>query len=157
MRSGLPRTTSTAFSHYTPLIFPQMPLKSNTSVKHSPLATVNVNATGPPAFPNKGFELLELPLELIMEILSHFAHVPISTGRTYALRALSQTCRSWRNLFLPLLWERLESCCSVMDVDSGNRFESNMNSLIRKSALVCENPEIASHVRCVQVRILWEG
>ena len=147
MRSGLPRTTSTAFSHYTPLIFPQMPLKSNTSVKHSPLATVNVNATGPPAFPNKGFELLELPLELIMEILSHFAHVPISTGRTYALRALSQTCRSWRNLFFPLLWERIEP--SFVHCNRGEWSKVYGDSLIRKSSLVCENPEIACHVRCV--------
>ena len=155
---------------------PKMPRKSKIRIQHSPLETANVKAAEGPAFPNTGSTLFKLPLELIMEILSYFNCLPIITNklnlslfginpkvsrryleRTDALRALSQTCRSWRNLFLPLLWERLESCCSVMDIDSGNRFESNMNSLIRKSALVCENPEIASHVRCVQVRILWEG
>ena len=154
---------------------PKMPRKSKTRVQHSPFETVNVEAAEAPAFPNTGSTLFKLPLELIMDILSYFDCLPIFTNklnlslfgidprvsrryleRTDVLRALSQTCRSWRNLFFPLLWERLEPC-SVMDDGSGNWFESNMDSLIRKSALVCENPEIASHVRCVQIRTLWEG
>ena len=144
-----------------------MPLKSKTRVKRSPLQTVNVEAAEAFAFPNTSATLLELPLELIMEVLSHFECLPaIITGkfdydlfgidpkitrryleRTDALRALSQMCRSWRNLFFPLLWERLEPC--LIHSDSGNWSEGYGNSLIRKSAFVCENPEIASHVRCV--------
>jgi F-box-like len=157
----------TRFSHYIPS---KMPLKSSRRVKHSPLETVNVKAAEAPAFPNTDSTLLGLPLELIMEILSHLDCLPIITGKVYglfgidpsvsrrylertnALRALSQTCRSWRNLFFPLLWERIEPC--LTDYPSENWCEVYGDSLIRKSALVCENPEIASHVRCVQIRTL---
>jgi len=147
-----------------------MPSKSKTRVQHFPFETVK--AAEASAFPNTSSTLLELPLELIMEILSHFDCLPTITGkldlglfgvdpkvsrrdleRTDALRALSQTCRSWRNLFSPLLWERLEPC--LIHSDSGKWSESYGESLIRKSTLVCENPEIASHVRCVQLRTLW--
>ena len=142
-----------------------MPRKSKTRVKHSPLETINIKAPEAPAFPNTGSTLLELPHELIMEILSHFDCLPIITGkvdyglfgidptvtrryleRTNALRALSQTCKSGRDLFFPLLWERLEPC---LNSTSKEWFKVYRDSLMRMSAFVCENPEIASHVRCV--------
>ena len=146
-----------------------MPLKSNKRVKCSPLDNSAVKPADAPAFPSidKGSELLSLPLELIMEIrLSHFVCLPIITGkigyslfvvdprvshryleRTNVLCALSQTRRSWRNLIFPLLWERLEPC--LTNSRSGNCYGA---SLIRKSALICENQEITSYVRCVQIR-----
>ena len=148
-----------------------MPSKSKTRVQHSPLETVSVKAAEAPAFPNTHSAFLELPLELIMEILSHLDCLPIITTklnchrfssdprvsgryleRTNALRALSQTCRSWRNLFSPLLWERLE-----LHSDSGKWSDNNADLLMRMSAFVCENPEISLHVRCVQIRTLCEG
>jgi hypothetical protein len=150
-----------------------MPLKSKTRVQHSPLETVNVKAAEASAFPNTRSTLLELPLELIMEIISHFDCLPLITSklnyyhfsddprvsgwyleRTNALRALSQTCRSWRNLFFPLLWERLEPCLIHFGLDK--RSERKADLLMRMSAFVCENPEIASHVRCV-IRTLCGG
>ena len=146
-----------------------MPRKSKTRVQHSPFETVNIEAAEASAFRST---LLELPLELIIEILSHFNCLPLITGkldyglfgidptvtrryleRTDTLRALSQTCRSWRNRFFPLLWDRLEPCL-IHSSDSGIWSESYGTSLIRKSALVCENPEIASYIRCVQIRTL---
>jgi hypothetical protein len=148
-----------------------MPSKSKTRIQQSPLETVDVKAAEASAFPNTRSTFLGLPLELIMEILSHFDCLPIITSklnyhrfhdrrvsgwyleRTNALRALSQTCRSWRNLFSPLLWERLEPCLIHSDLDQ--RSESG-DSLMRMSGFVCENPEIAFHVRCV-IRTLWEG
>jgi len=152
------------FKH--PLYSPKMPSKSRIHVKQSPLETVNAKAAEAPAFPNIRSTLLELPLELIMEILSHFDCLPTITSkhhyglfgidptvtrryleRTNRLRGLSQTCRSWRNLFFPLLWERLESC--LTNSTSNEWFKVYGDSLIRKSALVCENTEIASYVRCV--------
>jgi hypothetical protein len=98
-----------------------------------------------------------------MEILSHFECLPTITGnvdyglfgidpkvtrleRTNGLRALSQTCKSGRNLFFPLLWERLEPCLTNT---SKEWFKVYGDSLMRMSAFVCENPEIALHVRCV--------
>jgi len=150
-----------------------MPSKSKMRVQYSPLETVNVKAAGASAFPNTRSTLLELPLELIMEILSHLDGLPIITSelnyhrfnsvprvsgwyleRTNALRALSHTCRSWRKLFSPLLWERLEPC--LIHSDSGKRSESNADLLMRMSTFICENPEIASHVWCV-IRTLWGG
>jgi hypothetical protein len=134
------------------------------------LDTVNVKAAEASAFANTRSTLLELPLELVMEILSHFDCLPIITSkinyhgfgsdlrvsgwyleRTDALRALSQTCKSWRNLFSPLLWERLEPC-----LIPSNSSKRSADLLMRMSAFVCENPEIASHVRCV-IRTLWGG
>jgi hypothetical protein len=112
-----------------------MPRKSKTRVQHSPLETVSVKAAKAFAFRST---LLELPLELIMEILSYFDCLPRITGkldyglfgidptvarryleRTDALRALSQTCRSWRNRLFPLLWDRLEPC--LIHSNSGNK------------------------------------
>jgi len=151
----------------------KMSLKSKKRVKRSSLEMCAVKAAEAPAFPNidKGSKLLELPLELIMEILSHFDHLPIITGkldcspfgvdptisrrylgRTDVLRALSQTCKLWRNLFFPLLWERLEPCLTHSKAAAWYKVYGE--SLIRKSSLVCENQEIALHVRYVQIRSL---
>ena len=155
------------------LYSPRMPSKSKTHV--SPLETVNVKAAEAPAFPNTRSTLFELPLELIMEILSHLRvdYLPITIskkpkgyhrfgngrrvssrylGRTGAIRALSQTCRSWRNLFSSLLWERLE-----LHSNSGKLSDNNADLLMRMSAFVCESPAIALHVRCVQIRTLCAG
>ena len=53
-----------------------MPSKSKTHVKHSPLETVtNVKAPEAPAFLNTRSPLLELPLELIMEIMIMSSHL----------------------------------------------------------------------------------
>ncbi|KIM44350.1 hypothetical protein M413DRAFT_443346 [Hebeloma cylindrosporum] len=101
-----------------------MPLKSKKRVKQLPLETPKA-AELVPASPNKGFNLLELPLELI-------------------------TCKSWRYLFFPLLWERLEPCLTHSK-NVGTWYKVYGESLIRKSSLVCENPEIASHVRSMSV------
>lgn len=144
-----------------------MPLKSNKRFKISPLEIVK--AAEPPAFPNKGSKIRELPWELFMEILSHFGRLPIPVTadnnfsplgvdfkrsslyleRTDALRALSQTCKLWRDLFFPLLWERLEPC--LTHSETATWYKIYGESLIRKSTLVCENSEIASHVRCVRI------
>jgi len=108
-----------------PLYSPKISLKSKKRVKCSPLENSAVKPAEAPAFPNinKGSKLLELPLELITEILSHFVCLPIITRkichssfvldprvscpyleRTNVLRALSQTCRLWRNLFFGSDW-----------------------------------------------------
>jgi hypothetical protein len=68
--------------------------------------------------------LVELPANLLLEIMSYFPAVPVPTTRTSylpilrpsvferwdVLRALSQTCQLWRSVFFPMLWERMEAC-----------------------------------------------
>lgn len=68
--------------------------------------------------------VFHVPPELWFEILSYFPVIPIPTlrisespllppstlARQDTLRALSQTCRTFRNQFLAQLWERLEVC-----------------------------------------------
>jgi len=147
---------------------------SSKRVKHPSAETAALHERAPTgestsAFSNnKGSKALELPLELLMEIISHFKCLPVPiTSRSYvtprgisyrlpsqylertdALRLLSQTCKLWRNIFFPLLWERLEACLSHSS--SGATWDKICgDALIRKSSLVCKNPEIASHVRYV--------
>ncbi|TFK69229.1 hypothetical protein BDN72DRAFT_840707 [Pluteus cervinus] len=67
-------------------------------------------------------KIFELSIEVFMEILSYFPASPIptrvsmallppsSTERTEILRALSQTCQSFRDIFLDMLWQRVEVC-----------------------------------------------
>ncbi|KIM44352.1 hypothetical protein M413DRAFT_443348 [Hebeloma cylindrosporum] len=145
-----------------------MPVKSKKRVKRSPVE-ITVKAAETLPFPNKGSKVLELPVELLMEILSYFGRLPIpltadknlsSLGvdterssryleRTDVLRALSQTCKVWRHLFFPLLWERLEPCLTHSSGCAWYKLFGE--SLIRKSSFVCENPAIASHVRSMSV------
>jgi hypothetical protein len=155
-----------------------MPPKSIKRAKrHSPSSTESAKAVvreraaadTSPVFSNfRRPKVLELPLELLMEIISYFECLPVpmiasrstapyiigySSGpsryleRTDALRLLSQTCKLWRHIFFPLLWERLEPC--LTHSESGAWYKVYGESLIRKSSLVCETPHIALHVRCV--------
>lgn len=107
---------------------------------------------------------LQLPPELLLEIISHFQFLPIPykdgnqhsyekilpevyLERTDILRALSQTCQYWRQMFLPMQWQCLDVVSSHSS--SGAWYKTLGESLIRKSQLVCEMPELASYVRYV--------
>lgn len=106
---------------------------------------------------------LQLPLELLMEILSYFKGIrrPSSNAyihntsnnlseyleRTDTTRALSQTCRYWRFTLMPVLWESLDVCATHSK--SKAWYQVFGETLVRKSTLMTANPEIASHVRSV--------
>jgi len=78
-------------------------------------------------------QVLELPVELWLEIISYFPAVPIPTLRIArnpvlppstlergdVLRALSQTCRTLRKIFFQQAWERLEVCAIRTERSSG--------------------------------------
>ena len=110
---------------------------------------------------------LDLPLELLREIISYFNCFPDQLIPSYAsdeqsslvprdprtylerrnvLRSLSQTCRYWRDIFFPILWEHLNTAHSEMP---GQWYMALGESMIKKSLLLSKNPEIAAHVQYV--------
>ncbi|KAG6861052.1 hypothetical protein C0995_004553 [Termitomyces sp. Mi166 len=90
-----------------------------------------------PPYANTG-GVFELPNEIWLEILSYFPSVRIPTlkistapllsastlEREHTLRALSQTCRTLRVVFLPELWKRFEVCATPrrVEIPSGTNF-----------------------------------
>lgn len=102
-----------------------------------------------------------LPVELWLEIVSYYpivkapnyvSHHGSSRGlsedyldRPKALRALSQTNRALRNLFLPVLWERLEVCAGKYEA----WYKVFGELLEQKSIGLAANTELAAYVRYV--------
>ena len=103
-----------------------MPPGNHKRLKSIPLAapTIGPAIQVTQAIPSCNSQILKLPAELWLEILSYFPAVPIPTRRirpspvlppstlerSDVLRALSQTCRSLREIFFEQAWERLEAC-----------------------------------------------
>lgn len=109
----------------------------------------------------KGF--LALPNELISQILSYFPEIkmehilmnPTSVGsiknapnffvRFEALRALSQLCRSSRQIFLPLLWERFQVCLTT---NTGGQWYRNLGKAMqRRSKGMLKSQHLWPYVR----------
>ena len=118
------------------------------------------------SLPNRTSSALELPAELLMEILSYFPRQPevprygvyfhstlpaSSLKRTNLLRALSQTCQQWRLIFLPLLWECVEVCTARCQKTEAAWYLWLARTLERKSKNLAQNPQYAAYVRCVPV------
>ena len=119
-------------------------------------------------------KIFDLPIEIFVEVLSYFPALPIPTtstaypllspetlARSDALRALSQTCLSFRNIFFPLLWERLEACAVRTRIkgasrsdnreEDGNQVSGAWYLAISKAVLtkcngILANPGYATHV-----------
>ncbi|KAJ7907122.1 hypothetical protein B0H13DRAFT_1618778 [Mycena leptocephala] len=131
---------------------------------------IPVNTTGLPSVPG----------EILDEIVSHLSDVPIPLfeahvlsctylEHTETLRALSETCRRLRNVFLVRAWQRLEVCASRRVSDGyeyrGRRYQQNSSSLwsnelakdfaqelVRQMEIVTvRSPALASEVRIVTV------
>ncbi|KAH9475335.1 hypothetical protein JR316_0012446 [Psilocybe cubensis] len=117
---------------------------------------------------NENVKALKLPVELLMEIASHFKGLPDSFAglhrghysqrtvvkyleRTITLRSLSQTCKFWRTIFFPLLWKTLDVYATYSAPASWYRFLAK--SLIKKCTAITleENKIIAQHVRSMTV------
>jgi len=114
--------------------------------------------------------LLDLPDELLLEILSHYPSLlalASSDGsnqcmpRRDALGALSQTCRKLWRFFRPFIWNNIDVCMG-MKVISGmdrlpirhpNRKDAQApfyHELYRQLDVVTvHDPSLAKHVRCV--------
>ncbi|KAK0200097.1 hypothetical protein DFS33DRAFT_1367023 [Desarmillaria ectypa] len=110
-----------------------------------------------------------LPNELLLEILSYWPSIPIPAKgrrvfseqyilRFHALLALSQTCCSLRNVFLPLVWERLEAYASRKPLLSPHckltlPWEKEVaTKLIQQlEVVIVRDPTLAVYVRYVHV------
>jgi len=114
--------------------------------------------------------LLDLPDELLLEILSHYpsllalassSDIDQHMARRDALCALSQTCRKLWRFFRPFIWNSVDVCMG-MQVLSGttrlpirhpNRKDAQApfyRELYRQLDVVTmHDPSLAKHVRCV--------
>ncbi|KAF9466938.1 hypothetical protein BDZ94DRAFT_1211895 [Collybia nuda] len=122
-----------------------------------------VNSSGLPA----------LPVELLLEIISHFLTVAIPKfqsgvyhagylDRPNVLQALSRVCRSLRSVFLPYTWQRIEVCASAR-MTCQTWVHRNIKipwerdlayELIRQlETVTIRNPALAEHVKIVNVLI----
>ncbi|KAF5370514.1 hypothetical protein D9615_010330 [Tricholomella constricta] len=130
--------------------------------------------------------IFEVPNELWLEILSYFPSVRIPTmriadtpvlpsstlARQQALRTLSQTCHTFRNRFLPELWDRFEVCTTPGQIEAPNAvteilfgpsedefdievysawYKDISRALERKSNGLSTSPELAKLVHKVSV------
>lgn len=130
---------------------------------------VKIKKTSAAGAPKHDSEFPTLPAEVWLEILSYY--LPISDEkissagavlpsryllRYETIRALSQTCRSIRRFFLPLLWERIEACASPLIEDDTGYWDKEhviewevgvAEALMRQCAAVVDNPELRLFVR----------
>ncbi|KAJ7123786.1 hypothetical protein C8R43DRAFT_41242 [Mycena crocata] len=80
---------------------------------------------------------------------------PAYRERPETLRALSQTCRAFRAVFLPVLWERVEACFIPKD-DTAWYARVAKVLLDRCTGLMKrENQNLARHVRIFSVSLSW--
>ncbi|KIJ30063.1 hypothetical protein M422DRAFT_268419 [Sphaerobolus stellatus SS14] len=118
--------------------------------------------------------LFTLPTETIHQIISHFSDMNLQVGsevygtdypyfdpsvpalgyvRQDALRALSQTCRSFRKFFGPLFWEYF-NVYTKGENGPPSQWYKRVSGLLERGSLFFADPEnkdIASQVRTVRV------
>ena len=71
---------------------------------------------------------------------------PEHSGRSSALRSLSQTCNALRTLMLPLLWEEVETC--TCKPDTHVPFKAFMEHVLREHCLgLLRTQTLAMHVK----------
>lgn len=118
---------------------------------------------------NETCGLLGMPVELLHLTSSHFGpavECPVQYNshnqdvptlpvhyrdRPEALRALSQTCRSLRAAFLPLLWENMDVCATMRTGKPNSFFKALGDILHRTSEGLIEQPEFLAHIRYGQM------
>lgn len=109
-----------------------------------------------------------LPPELFDEIISYFpilpptfyantAPVPIPSlnhrQRTDVLRALSQSCRSLRQVAFPRLWRRLD-VCFVPESSSGSWYQfCNANLKKKAEGVINSGHTLQNYIRCVCLQL----
>ena len=103
------------------------------------------------------------PVEVWMMILAHHPYVdgsdnvealcmmgdllPEHRERDRILRALSQTCKFLRDLFLPLLWENVETCTRYPQINAVTRNKLVSYILRRHSLGLSRTPVLAGFIK----------
>ncbi|KAK0458148.1 uncharacterized protein EV420DRAFT_1270656, partial [Desarmillaria tabescens] len=110
-----------------------------------------------------------LPTELLLEIISRFPSPPLKasmfycltvggkelTERSAALVSLSQTCKAYRQIFLPMVWEKLEAFqCTDPNIEVRPElpeWQQNVTSEIVRQlqTVTIKDPALADHVQSV--------
>jgi len=86
-----------------------------------------------------------LPSEILLEIVSGFSDDPSIDAAEYReglniIRALSQTCRELRSVYLPLLWKQVEACSTAgpvaWHIQVGSALERKSKGLLQSNYLI---------------------
>jgi hypothetical protein len=96
-----------------------------------------------------------LPSEILFEIVSGFSDNPSVDAIAYreglnTIRALSQTCRELRSVYLPLLWKRVETCSTSGTAAWHIQVSS---ALERKSKGLMQSNYLVSYVQVIIVTL----
>ncbi|KAI5826257.1 hypothetical protein K523DRAFT_395153 [Schizophyllum commune Tattone D] len=110
--------------------------------------------------------LTSLPDELLLEIIDCLPRVSVLINRNMpydeddltrreVISALSQTCRRYRSLLYPLLWQTIEAVASNIDrlfSEKGVQWKKRLaTDLVRQLDFAIHNPSIAEHVESLSI------
>ncbi|KAJ7038982.1 hypothetical protein C8F04DRAFT_332626 [Mycena alexandri] len=108
--------------------------------------------------------LPDLPTELLMEIIKYYPELYVEVdARTKgvlseqypgndALRALSQTSRTLRDIYLPVLWERFHSCFTVRNRPK-RKIRTRAKMLERRMKGIQKTPYIQPYIRSLSISL----
>jgi hypothetical protein len=108
-----------------------------------------------------------VPAEILHEVVSYFQFVPFDSPshgnalnagyylketalvKYKVLRAMSQTCRKWRGLLLPMMYESVELGAIAKPHSGEQWFIQCAQRLIKICGGLGDSPELARYTRCV--------
>ncbi|KAF7343968.1 hypothetical protein MVEN_01686000 [Mycena venus] len=108
--------------------------------------------------------LPDLPTELLMEIVKYYPELYLDIDAIIhgmaseqfagddALRALSQTCRTLRGIFLPVLWARVYACFTSRNRPK-KRVKRRAKMLERRMIGIQKTPYVMPHIRSLSVTL----
>ncbi|KAJ7730161.1 hypothetical protein B0H16DRAFT_1893668 [Mycena metata] len=108
--------------------------------------------------------LPDLPTELLMEIIKYYPELYVEVDARVngvlsgqypgndALRALSQTSRTLRAIYLPVLWERFHSCFTVRNRPK-RKIRTRAKMLERRMKGIQKTPYIQPYIRSLSISL----
>ncbi|KAJ7364654.1 hypothetical protein DFH08DRAFT_275781 [Mycena albidolilacea] len=106
--------------------------------------------------------LPDLPTELLMEIVKYYPQLLSEVDVCLPgvdrdqfdgndLRALSQTCRTLRDIFLPVLWTRVHATLNARVLDKGKEMRTRTTMLERRMRGILTTPYLVPHIRSLSI------